>query len=86
MTQETLHKTKQWLSKRDNQLLVAEWAARLIGWKIGVGGLLAIPFKFYRKAKGDENRGSILIKNGAILMRIWNALGDSSQNNVYLHM
>lgn len=80
MTHETLSKTKTWLSSRDNQLLIAEWAARLIGWKVGVGGLLAIPFKIYRKAKNDENRASILIKNRPILMRIWNALGDSSQN------
>lgn len=82
MTQETLSKTKAWLSKQENQLLMAEWAARLIGWKVGVGGLLAIPFKIYRKAKNDENRGSILIKNGHILMRIWNTLSDSSQSNV----
>ena len=34
---------------------MAEWTARLIGWKIGVGGLLAMPFKIYRKYKNDEN-------------------------------
>jgi hypothetical protein len=27
------------------------------GWKIGVGGLLAMPFNIYRKYKNDENRG-----------------------------
>jgi len=47
-----------------------EWTARVIGWKIGRGGLLAMPFKVYRKYKNDENRGSILIKNICILMRI----------------
>lgn len=75
MTQVTLTKTKKWLSNKDNQILMAEWAAGLIGWKIGVGGLLTIPFKVYRKFKSDENRGAILIKNGPILMRIWDSLG-----------
>lgn len=74
MTQVTLQKTKTWLSKRDNQLLLAEWVARLIGWKIGIGELLTVPFKIYRKFRNDENREAILIKNGPILMRIWNSL------------
>jgi hypothetical protein len=42
----------------------------VIGWKIGVGGLLAMPFKIYRKYKNDENRGAILIKSMSILIRI----------------
>ena len=75
MTYVTLHKTKNWFSNPENQLLMAEWAAGLIGWKIGVGGLLTIKFKVYRKFKSDENRGAILIKNGPILMRIWDSLG-----------
>lgn len=75
MSQVTLNKAKKWLSDKDNQLLMAEWAAGLIGWKIGVGGLLTIPFKVYRKFKSDENRGAILIKIGPFLMRIWDSLG-----------
>lgn len=70
MTQVRLHKTKKWLSKRDNQLLLAEWAARLIGWKMGVGGLLTIPFKIYRKSRNDENRRYILIKKIPFLINL----------------
>ena len=76
MTKLTVQNTKKWLTNKDNILLMAEWTARLIGWKIGVGGLLTMPFKIYRKYKNDENRGVILIKNKSILMRIWVSLGD----------
>ena len=76
MTKLTVQNTKKWLSNKDNILLMAEWTARLIGWKIGVGGLLAMPFKIYRKYRNDENRGAILIKKTSILMRIWISLGD----------
>ena len=76
MTKLTVQNTKKWLTNKDNILLMAEWTARLIGWKIGVGGLLAMPFKVYRNNKNDENRGVILIKNIPILMRIWISLGD----------
>lgn len=75
MTKLTLHKAKKWFTNKDNILLIAEWTARLIGWKIGVGGLLVIPFKVYRKYKNDENIGVILIKNIPILMRMWTSLG-----------
>lgn len=76
MTKLTLQNTKKWFTNKDNILLMAEWTARLIGWKIGVGGLLAMPFKVYRNYKNDENRGGILIKNIPVLMRIWISLGD----------
>lgn len=68
MTQVTLPKTKKWLSDKNNQLLMAEWAARLIGWKLGIGGLLTIPFKIYRKYKNDENNDLISIKKHIILI------------------
>jgi len=42
----------------------------VIGWKIGVGGLLAMPFKIYRKYKNDENREIILIKIQPVLIRM----------------
>jgi len=42
----------------------------LENWKIGLGGLLAMPFKIYRKYKNDENREVILIKNSPALIRI----------------
>jgi len=42
----------------------------VIGWKSGVGGLLAMPSKIYRKYKNDENREVILIKSMPVLIRI----------------
>jgi hypothetical protein len=39
----------------------------LENWKIG---LLAMPFKIYRKYKNDENREVILIKNLPVLIRM----------------
>lgn len=70
MTQVTLNKAKKWLSDKNNQLLMAEWAARLIGWKLGIGGLLTIPFKIYRKYKNDENNDLISIKKHIILIEM----------------
>jgi hypothetical protein len=76
MTKLTVQNTKKWFTNKDNILLMTEWAARLIGWKIGVGGVLAMPVQVYRNYKNDENRGGILIKNIPVLMRIWISLGD----------
>ena len=42
----------------------------VIEWEIGVGGLLAMPFKIYRKYKNDENREAILIKSNDIMIRM----------------
>jgi len=42
----------------------------VIGWKIRIGGLLAMPFKIYRKYKNDENREVILIKKPPVLIRM----------------
>lgn len=42
----------------------------VIGWEIGVGRLLAMQFKIYRRYKNDENREVILIKNMPILIRV----------------
>lgn len=49
---------------------MAEWAARLIGWKLGIGGLLTIPFKIYLKYKNDENNDLISIKKYIFLIEM----------------